>query len=79
MQMHTTAAGEHSSGSQYGRLVIMTVVSFIAMYWLMYAMVDRVENVYMSLNQVYMAALMTAPMVLIELALMTKHCCRPTG
>jgi uncharacterized protein (DUF305 family) len=48
----------------------MAVLSFISMYVLMYAMVDQFANVYPNLNQVYMAALMTAPMVLIELALM---------
>jgi uncharacterized protein (DUF305 family) len=54
----------------YVNLLIMTVLMFVAMYWLMYAMVDRLANVYPNLNQVYMAGLMTAPMVLIELALM---------
>jgi len=54
----------------YKHLAIMTVLSFIAMYILMYAMVDRFENVYNSLNQVYMAALMAAPMVLIEVIIM---------
>jgi uncharacterized protein (DUF305 family) len=48
----------------------MAVLSFISMYVLMYAMVDRAANVYSNLNQVYMAALMTAPMIAIELALM---------
>jgi uncharacterized protein (DUF305 family) len=48
----------------------MTALSFVAMYFLMYAMVNAVENVYMNFNQVYMAGLMAAPMVLIELALM---------
>ena len=48
----------------------MTVLSFITMYILMYAMVDRLGNVYNSINQVYMAALMASPMVVIELALM---------
>jgi uncharacterized protein (DUF305 family) len=48
----------------------MAILSFVAMYALMYAMVDRAANVYASLNQVYMAALMTAPMLLIELGLM---------
>ena len=43
---------------------------FVATYALMYAMVDRFANVYSNLNQVYMAGLMTAPMVLIELAVM---------
>jgi len=45
----------------------MTVLSFIAMYILMYAMVDTLGNVFNNINQVYMAALMASPMVLIEL------------
>jgi uncharacterized protein (DUF305 family) len=54
----------------YVHLAIMTVLSFISMYVLMYAMVDRFANVYSNRNQFYMAGLMTASMVLIELALM---------
>jgi uncharacterized protein (DUF305 family) len=54
----------------YGRLLPMVVLSFLSMYILMYAMVDAVANVYLNLNQFYMAGLMAAPMVLIELALM---------
>lgn len=56
--------------NSYARLGIMTVLSFISMYILMYAMVDRFANVYSSLNQAYMAGLMTAPMVVIEVLLM---------
>ncbi|RTL71650.1 MAG: DUF305 domain-containing protein [Hyphomicrobiales bacterium] len=48
----------------------MTALSFVSMYILMYAMVNAFPNVLNSINQVYMAGLMTAPMVLIELALM---------
>jgi uncharacterized protein (DUF305 family) len=55
----------------YRQLMIMTILSFISMYILMYAMVDVFGNVYNSFNQVYMAALMTAPMVLIELGVMS--------
>jgi uncharacterized protein (DUF305 family) len=54
----------------YIHLLIMAVLSFIAMYIFMYAMVDRFENVYPNLNQAYMAALMAAPMVMIELVVM---------
>lgn len=54
----------------YFSLALMTVLMFFVMYALMYAMVDRFANVYSNLNQVYMAGLMTAPMVLIEMALM---------
>jgi uncharacterized protein (DUF305 family) len=55
----------------YVRLAVMAVLSFIAMYILMYAMVDEFQNVYPNLNQLYMAGLMAAPMVLIEIALMS--------
>jgi hypothetical protein len=54
----------------YLRLLVMAALSFATMYALMYAMVDRFDNVFSSWNQVYMAGLMTAPMVLIELVLM---------
>jgi uncharacterized protein (DUF305 family) len=54
----------------YSRLLLMTVLSFLSMYVLMYAMVDTFANVYANLNHFYMAGLMAAPMVVIELALM---------
>ena len=66
-------AGHQASAQgkeHYRHLTIMTVLSFIAMYVLMYAMVDRFANVYNSLNQAYMAGLMASPMVLIELGVM---------
>jgi uncharacterized protein (DUF305 family) len=56
--------------NHYARLIAMTALSFVSMYVLMYAMVDSSTSVYNNLNQVYMAGLMTAPMVVIELALM---------
>ena len=56
----------------YKRFLIMIALHFIAMYILMYAMVNAFANVFNSLNQVYMAALMTASMVLIELPLMSS-------
>ena len=52
------------------RLAVMTALSFMAMYILMYLMVDEFQNVYPSLNQLYMAATMTAAMVIIELGVM---------
>lgn len=67
---HAHSAGGHMGMSHYRDLGIMTALSFIAMYVLMYAMVDALDNVYMNFNQVYMAGLMAAPMVLIELVVM---------
>lgn len=58
-------------GGHYGRLLAMMALSFLAMYALMYAMVDRWANVYGNINQFYMAGLMAAPMLVIELLLMS--------
>ena len=56
--------------NHYRHLAIMAVLSFISMYILMYAMVNSLGNVYNNFNQFYMAGLMTAPMILIELFVM---------
>lgn len=50
----------------------MMALSFLAMYALMYAMVDQLANVYHNVNQFYMAGLMAAPMLLIEPWLMSS-------
>jgi uncharacterized protein (DUF305 family) len=57
-------------GHPYRRLMIMAFSAFLSMYVLMYAMVDEIQNVFPNLNQLYMAGLMTAPMIIFELALM---------
>jgi hypothetical protein len=66
----TMAASHSTHSSPYVRLSGMVLLSFIAMYILMYAMVDSASDVYNNLNQAYMAALMAAPMLIIELLLM---------
>ena len=58
--------------AHYSRLAPMVALSFVAMYALMYAMVDRFDNVFNNVNQVYMAGLMASAMVPIELALMSS-------
>ncbi len=73
MQTHhadTRHSDQH--GRPYVRLGAMLVLSFLAMYALMYAMVDRWQNVHNNLNQAWMAGLMVAPMLVIELALMWR-------
>jgi uncharacterized protein (DUF305 family) len=60
------------SQNHYRRLAVMSVLSFVSMYVLMYAMVDSIDHVYHNFNQVYMAGVMTAPMVVIELSLMSS-------
>jgi peptidoglycan/LPS O-acetylase OafA/YrhL len=58
--------------NHYRHLAVMAAVSFLAMYILMYAMVYSFDHVYMSINQFYMAGLMAAPMVLIEVVVMRR-------
>ena len=58
------------NNKHYVRLLAMSVLSFLSMYILMYAMVNALDNVFPNLNQFYMAGLMAAPMVIIELVLM---------
>lgn len=73
MQKHARDAGQShktTHAAHYIRLGAMLVLSFLAMFALMYAMVDRFSNVFPNLNQAYMAGLMTAPMAIIEILLM---------
>ena len=58
------------SENHYRHLMIMVILSFISMYIFMYAMVNSIGNVYNNFNQFYMAGLMTAPMILIELGVL---------
>ena len=66
---HENAQPQHQG--HYGRLLLMMALSFLAMYALMYSMVDQWANVYNNINQFYMAGLMASPMLLIELWLMS--------
>jgi hypothetical protein len=71
MQETHDAKSIHKSKGHYWRLLVMVVLSFIAMYALMYAMVDKFANVYSNWNQFYMAGLMAAAMLIIELVVMS--------
>lgn len=55
---------------KYINLFLMVALSFMSMFILMYLMVDSYTNIYVNLNQFYMAGIMTIPMIIIELILM---------
>ena len=57
---------------QYKKLLWMVILSFTAMFILMYSMVDKFANVIVNVNQFYMAGLMTAAMIIIEMAVMSS-------
>jgi uncharacterized protein (DUF305 family) len=52
------------------RLLLMAAAHFVMMFVLMYAMVDKLADIFPNLNQVYMAGIMTAPMLIMETLLM---------
>jgi len=52
------------------RLLLMVLLHFLAMYVLMYVMVYKFVDVYPNLNQLYMAGIMTAPMLILEILFM---------
>lgn len=70
MKMQHNKQSEDMDNKMYLKFALMILLSFFAMYILMYAMVDRLNNVFPNVNQFYMAGLMTTPMVLLELVIM---------
>ena len=67
---HDIHGAHGSEKGHYARFGVMLLLSFLAMYALMYAMVDVLGNALPNLNQFYMAGLMVAPMAIIELLVM---------
>ena len=56
--------------NMYTRLLFMSLLSLISMYFLMYSMVYVFDHFYNNINKFYMAVIMTAPMVVFELLIM---------
>lgn len=56
--------------SHYGMLALNLVVSAIVMYFVMFAMIDSVDDFYNNINMAYMALAMVAPMGMLMLATM---------
>ncbi|MFA6058704.1 MAG: hypothetical protein WC756_10935 [Taibaiella sp.] len=54
MEDKTHAGPQIEYKGHYMKLLFMTVLSFIAMYILMYSMVNNIHNVYPNINQFYM-------------------------
>lgn len=69
-QTQPPAIGQHQQPCR--KLLLMVALSFVAMYVLMYSMVNTFDNVIPNVDQFYMAGLMTMPMVLIELMVMSS-------
>src|SRR5437867_621216 len=78
MTMHTHGSHDaahaphstHGTRGDYLRFLLMIALSFVAMFFLMYAMIDRADNLFVNWNQVYMAGMMVGAMVILEIGLM---------
>lgn len=62
-------SGNHSL-AMYKRFAIMAVVMFAAMYFIMYAMIDGLNNLIHNINNLYMTLLMVSAMLIIEIWIM---------
>lgn len=56
--------------SNYKKLILMLVASFLVMYAVMFLNVDKLDHIYISTTRVYMSLLMVSPMALLMLAFM---------
>ena len=66
-KMQHNAKGDNK---EYNKLLLMTILSFMAMYLFMYSMINSFDNFYNNVNQFYMAGLMVTPMIIIEILIM---------
>ena len=62
--------GDRTVTHHYWMLGLSTALSAVVMYLSMYAMIDTLQSFYNNINQVYMALMMAAPMVVIMLLTM---------
>lgn len=54
----------------YRTILAMAIIHFCLMFALMYLMVNKFSDIFLNLNQFYMAAIMTIPMIILELFFM---------
>ncbi|HEY0878921.1 MAG TPA: DUF305 domain-containing protein [Zeimonas sp.] len=66
MQRH----GQHSTKGSYGTWALTLAVNFVVMYLVMYTMIATLDHFYLNLGNVYMTAMMVAPMALVMLVSM---------
>ena len=69
-QSHTETINHDKHGRPYLMLLLSTAASYVVMYFIMYAMADRLGNVYLNLSNVYMTGLMAGSMLPIMLLAM---------
>ena len=61
---------ENMGQSNYKKMLLMLIISFIIMYAVMFLNVDKLNHIYFSYTRTYMSLLMVTPMALLMLLLM---------
>lgn len=56
----------------YRKFAIMLIISFLIMYMVMFLNIDSLSHYYTSINRIYMALLMVAPMAVVMMTMMGK-------
>jgi uncharacterized protein (DUF305 family) len=70
MRTITTKNVSAMKSMNVSKLLLMAGLHFVIMYVLMYSMVATVDHIHLNINKAYMAAIMTAPMLMLEIWLM---------
>ncbi len=58
---------DHAGHGMYGRFALELAVDFVIMFFVMYTMIDTLDDLYLNLNNVYMTLMMVAPMAAVML------------
>ena len=61
---------QHDSHSQYKHFGIELLIESIIMFFVMYAMIDTINHLYLNTNNVYMTLMMVAPMAVVMMIAM---------
>jgi len=61
---------ENMGQSNYKKMLLMLIISFIIMYAVMFLNVDKLNHIYFSYTRTYMSLLMVTPMALLMILLM---------
>jgi len=72
MKSSTGQADNSDKMMGYKKLLLMIVISFIIMYAVMFLNVDKANHIFLSTSRTYMALLMSLPMAIIMIAMMSK-------
>lgn len=67
---HSVHSNEKTTNSHYKHLAVELAIDGVIMFFVMYAMLDTVQHLYLNTNTLYMTLMMVTPMALVMLIAM---------